>query len=223
MRKGLLASIALSLILGVGVFMAMGHIPTAQAAPAASSNIHFHFKGLAAEAGFYRVGDNNIDTFAYVFTDKSTARSAPGRPPAGSEVYVEVVKYDTTNYATLLDVFGIATPAPISFGNQLSSATLGTVVVTGSDYISGDTFTITLNGAWTGFGGLSRDVYNFHHSEPGFRVNGHSNGTFRQANATGNITVTAQDGSVVVTFNNAAAEYADLMSAKSGEVDIYHK
>lgn len=228
MRKGLLATIALALIFGVGVFMAMGHIPTAQARPAVSlaslASYHYHFKGQSAWAGFSRVDENNIVTTAYVSIDKFTNPTTRGRPTVMSQVYAEVIMYDVNTDTYLMDVYGNAYVSPgfIQFGSQLRSATLATVAVTGSDYVSGSSFTITLNGVWMGAGSLTRNVSSYHYSEPGLRVNGHFHGASRPATMTGNISVTARDGSVVVSFNNATAEAAELMSSKSGEVDIFH-
>lgn len=220
MRKGWLAFIALMVVLGVGSYATMGHVLTAQAARAST----FHVRGQMAEAGFSRTNGSNIVTSVTIFADNSTARNPLEHYSNRPEVLVEVVIYDTTMNRYLMDASNDwTTPVPLQFGNQLNSATLGTVVATAYDWISESMFTITFNAAWTATGSLSRDVSSFHHREPGLIINGHSNGTYRPATATGNISVVSPGGTVVVAFNGVTADWADLRSSKSGEVDIIHK
>jgi hypothetical protein len=96
---------------------------------------------------------------------------------------------------------------------KLSSGVL-TATVPMQDYVSNNTFTVSVNVSWTGTGPVGRQVSTSHFKGPGFSGTNHFQGTYRNATATGSV----NDGTTEWAASPAA--YAQLFASTQGYVSI---
>lgn len=178
---------------------------------------HFSFKGQFAEAEFF-----NVDPSECVFTDVFVTAvdgrvKEAGHPAVSSMAFVFISQFDDCTGTDLLAAEGEATLAAGAFqiDEGLTTATLNaTIEVT--DFLTDTSFPVDVSVSWTGSGPTFRQKDHFQLKTPGFKVNAHFDGTFRDAMAAG----TVSDGTT--DFTPDPAVFADMASIKQGEVDISH-
>jgi len=197
---------------------------------APTSGPHCTFKGNNAFVDFSSVSDGCI--FTDVNIEPFASLSQPGHV-ATQSVFIFLSQYDACNNVQLLfasnqdpNTFMPDFTGTLKFGSNLSSATIiGTAPMYGQS-VSSDSgtggggvllFTTTVNVTLTGYGSLTKSVDSQHFHGQGAIFNTHSNGTNRNAEATGIFT----DAS----GNNLAATPtldANLSDSHSGTVQIFH-
>jgi hypothetical protein len=203
-------SLALAVVMSTLVVVFPAH-----AAPA--DTFHFSFKGQSAEAFFSSTDPSGcIQTDAFVFAVDGKVKQ-DGAHGVESSAFVAISRIDLCTGTVLLDTFGSATLAPAEFviDTRLTSATLDTTV-TVTDFVSGTTFPVDMALGWTGTGAPFRVKQHSQTKTPGFKLNSRFDGTSRNAAASG----TVSDGTTNLTPEPAG--FADMSSAKSGEVSITH-
>lgn len=211
MRTRLLTVVSLALVLLVLALPARA---------AGAETLHVSFKGQTAQAEFSST-QGCVQTVVYVLASDGLAKTDPGGPEAASAGEVYVFQEDVCTQTQLVDAFGLAVLAPDEFqiDTQFTTATLiATIEV--SDFTSGISFPVHVSVSWTGFGDTFSQDDRFHVKTPGFKVNFHLDGTFRQATASG----TVSDGTTNFTPEPALlTANTRLGSIKVGEVDIIHQ
>src|SRR6266545_541718 len=211
MRTRLLAVVSLAFVL-----MALA-LP---ARAAGAETLHVKFQGQTAQAEFSST-KGCVQTVVYVLATDGRFKTDPGGPEAASGGEVYISKFDVCAQTQLVDAFGFAVLAPDEFqvDEQLTAATL-TATIEVSDFTSGTSFPVHVSVSWTGFGDTFSQDDRFHLKTPGFKVNFHLDGTFRQAAASG----TVSDGTTNFTPERALLTgNTRLGSIKVGEVDIIHQ
>jgi len=160
---------------------------------ASGTSAHFTFHGLTAFAEFDTYSpDGCVETFVYVDG-----------------------QYDYCTQTLLLSAFGSASNPNFQIDKKLGSASLNTTIPV-TDYVSGNTFNVSISVTWTAIDALMHENGTFHFHSKGFIDNNHFNADFRDANASG----TVSDGTT--NYTPASALYAQLASMKSGDVFITH-
>jgi hypothetical protein len=201
MKKHHLFTVVLSFVLALAVLPA--------AVQAADS---FRFKGQSADASFFHA-DGCIQTFVGVFASEGVFHSPPGPGDGQSGTNLFIDQFDTCAGTPILSAFGSAILDDAAFqpDQKLGSATLNAAIEV-FDGVSGATFTANVNLNWTGVGNISRGKSHFHSQSPGCKINSKFNGTFRQAQAVGTVTIEATN------FTPDASQFAGLQSVKTGDV-----
>jgi hypothetical protein len=87
-------------------------------------------------------------------------------------------------------------PDEFQIDQQLTAASL-TATIEVPDVVSGSSFSVAVSVRRAGFGDTFSQDDRFHLKEPGFKVNFHLDGTFRQASASG----TVSDGTTNFTLS----------------------
>jgi hypothetical protein len=176
-------------------------------------------KGMQASADFTTfdangcvVTDANINAFQNI--------AVPGHS-ATQSVMVFISVYDICNQVQLVAASNVDpnTGATLFNGASTFGAKLDTASVNGAapmfDFVSGTTFTSTVNVTWSGFGPTSSFAESFRSRSPGFMVSFRDNGSSRQAEATGTVTDSANNNLAATPTDNA-----DLSNNTSGTVQI---
>jgi hypothetical protein len=174
----------------------------------------FNVRGPSAFAEFSRT-EGCITTVVFVFGTEVKFHDPPGPPTPVSFAEVGLLQFDDCTGATLQAAFGDATLTDEAFqvNRELSSATLNaTVQVT--DEITGSTSTVEVDLTWTGTGELVRETERFHSHAPGVNFQSRFNGRFRDAEASGSVSLGG------VNLAQQPSEFAQLASVKQGEVTI---
>jgi hypothetical protein len=112
----------------------------------------------------------------------------PGKPHPFSSVNIYISQYDVCTETQLLYVDAIADlPEPdLQIDPKLNSASLNTTLNV-LDTVSGNTFDITIDIAWTGIGPLTRDRHNIRFGDRDCRIHDRSNYVERAISATGSV------------------------------------
>ena len=182
----------------------------------------YRFRDSGASASFSTLSDDGcIATYANIFAGENVARStqnANGTSPApgsSSGTGIGIFQYDQCSNTVIRDASGwsLLSDQDFQMSHRLDGATL-TATIEVYDYVSDTTFPVTVDLAWIGDGDITRGNNSYHYQSPGHIMNGHFNGTFRDATASGTIS----DGTT--NFAAEASEYGSLYSAKSGSVSI---
>ena len=175
----------------------------------------FHFKGRAADAFFSSSPDGCFFTDVFVFASEEIFQSPPGPAGSFSGTFLFISQYDVCAGTQLRAAEGFAQLGDPDFQitRKLTSATLSATVNV-FDFVSGTSFDVDVNLAWTGAGPLSRQNGNSHFHSPGCSVNSHFNSTFRPAGASGSVS----DGATNFTPDPSLG--AGMFSAKNGDVVI---
>jgi hypothetical protein len=203
-------SVLILLILGLTLFGAVNP------AAAKTETFHFSFKGQFAEAIFSTFDETGcIETFAYVAAQEGKVK-VDGGPAVDSFALVNLIQFNHCEGEFLLDALGFGTQAPDEFiiDKKLNQATLTTTIVV-FEFVTGTTFPVDVNVAWTGVGETSTVKDHFQIKEPGFKLNSHFMGTFRQAQASGTVT------GMGINFTPAPAIFAQMGNQEVGEVQIF--
>lgn len=184
-------------------------------AAAKTETFHFSFKGQFAEALFSTFDETGcIETFAYVAAQEGKVK-VDGRPAVDSFAIVNLIQFNFCTGEFLLDAFGFATLAPDEFiiDKKLNQATLTTTIVV-DEFVTGTSFSVEVNVAWTGVGETSTVKDHFQIKEPGFKLNSRFMGTFRLAEASGTVS------GLGMNFTPEPAFFAQMGNVKTGEVAI---
>lgn len=176
----------------------------------------FKFKGASADAFFSSVdGAGCVFTDVFLFASDEAVHNPPGSGGASSATSLFIAQYDACAGAQLLAADGFAPLTAVDFQmqNRLEGATLNATVNV-YDYVTGNSFTVVINLAWSATGPIGRQNGHYHYQSPGCTTSGHTNGTFRPASATGSIS----DGTT--NFISAPSNSAGLRQVKNGDVTI---
>jgi hypothetical protein len=201
---------------GIVATLGMSIAVAALAAPAGAAGAdthHYGFKGRTAEARFLTV-EGCVATEAFVHAVDGRVKHDAGRPEAESSVFVGLASFD------------VCTGSPLGFSlgyqedlgdalqiDRLDGATLD-ATVTMTRMLTGDTFAMTVQLQWTGFGDTLKAREHIMLDYPGFRVNARESGTSRPASVSGVVS----DG----TTNHAATPWASglLSSINDGAIFV---
>ena len=175
----------------------------------------FNFKGPSVRASFYD-GLGCVITDVFVIATEARFRDQPGPAQRLSYASVTIFQYDVCTDTPLHYAYG--TTSPLSEGafqmsNKLSSASLNTTI-TLFDELSGDTFDVDVNLAWTASGSPTRSHDVTHTRTPGCKTNSHITGYTNPAQAAGSIS----DGTT--NFTQVTSDLAFLDLVRSGTVVI---
>lgn len=212
------------LIILVAVLAAVGLAPQVQAAPLGAptqflsplkpGHYSFKYKGLTANAYFGENLDECTFRDVYVFAGQNIAKSGPGKPSSSQSVNVGVYEYNYCTGEMLKAAFGYAPLDGNGFqmDKKLNGAHV-TAAVPATDEVSGASFTLNVDLAWTGVGEVFKNRSQYQYQSKGCRYSSRFSGSYRQATAAGVI----NDGSV--NYANSLA-FGDLQSANSGEMTV---
>jgi hypothetical protein len=173
-----------------------------------------NFQGLTVQAGFFST-DGCISTDVTISATESKGPHPPDSPTTVSIADIGISQFDQCTGTTVLDAFGEVTLTDQSFqvGPQLISATLKpTGQVT--DSVTGSIFNIDVDLTWTPTGPLTAESDRIHVHSPGLIFQSHSNGTSRDAQASGSLSL----GGVNLTPQPSG--FAVIASVKRGSVTI---
>jgi hypothetical protein len=169
-------------------------------------------------------------TFANAFWFTSSATSATGtsisvsKSSQGSRLFVErfTSNYDTNGNITgstdtsvvVTSGFSFALQQPLASASLSGSGLPATTCTYDANFnqIGCSATTIDVTAAWTGQGPILRGVSNLHFKTDGFSETDHSNGTDRNAVATGTF-----NGD---TLTASELQYADLGTTNSGSIYV---
>jgi|SRR6266571_4649693 hypothetical protein len=178
--------------------------PRAHAAGSGSVTV-FRFQSMTAFADFDSTS-GCIETFAEV--DGTQSGTSP-------EADVFIGQFDNCTQTQLLGAFGSTFTPNFQVGGKLASASLSATISV-FDFVSGNTFSVSVNTTWTATGPLSHEIGSFHFHTKNFIENFHFNDDFRDASASG----TVSDGTT--NFTPSPSVFAQIASFKSGDVIISH-
>jgi hypothetical protein len=174
---------------------------------------HFTFSGPSAVVSFVST-EGCITTDVSVFASDESLHDPPGPPTPMSVANVMIDQFDNCTGATLLSAFGEATLTDQAFEvkSQLTSATLNaTVQVT--DSITGSTSNVDVDLTWSSIGDLFQQTLHTHVHTPGLISQSRSNGAFREAQASGSVSLGG------VNLATQPSNFAEILSAKGGASD----
>jgi hypothetical protein len=181
----------------------------------AGGGLGLNYKGPSAIASFSNISDCTL-TEVFVIASQFEQRDAQGPATSGSFASVTVSQFDLCADTLVLYAYGTASPlasGALQVSKKLDEAQLNTIVPV-FDEISGRSFDLNVDLRWRATGPLSRQQTITHFHTPGCRVNSHSQGISRPAEASG----TVSDGTT--DFTPEASLSASLDSVKSGTVVI---
>ncbi len=194
------------LMLSLVAFAFSTSAPRAHAA-ASGSTFVFRFHGMTAFAVFDSLSpDGCVDTFVFLEAQKSGT---------SLEADVFIGKFDFCTQMDLLEASGSTFNPDFQISKKLDSASLNATISV-FDFVSGNTFNVSVSTTWTATGPLSHEIQSFHFHTKGFIDNFHLNAAFRDAGASG----TVSDGTT--NFTPSPSVFAQLASVKSGDVTITH-
>lgn len=203
---------------GVVATLGMSIAVAALAAPAGAAGAdtyHYGFKGRTAEARFVSI-EGCVATEAFVHAVDGRVKYDAGRPEAESSVFVGLTSYDVCTNVPLGFSVGFREDLGDALQiDRLDGATLDTTV-TMTRMLTGETFAMTVQLQWTGFGETLKAREHIMLDYPGFRVNARESGTSRPAAVSGVLS----DG----TTDHAATPWASglLNSINDGAVFVAH-
>jgi hypothetical protein len=176
----------------------------------------FNIRGPSALADFFSTDPSGcVFTDVFVFANDRRLHDPPGPPTTSSEASVGIFQADFCTGTERISAFGsgqLADPA-FQITPKLTSATLNTTIEV-FDSVSGSTFNVDVALTWTGTGGLIRQSQRLHFRSPGFIQHFRFNGTFRDAEASGSVSLGGTNLTPQPSF------FAQLASIKEGSVVI---
>ncbi len=190
------------LLLSLVAFAFTTSAPRAHAAASGSTTV-FRFQSKTAFADFDSTS-GCIETF--VFLDGTQSGTSP-------EADVFIGQFDNCTQTQLLGAFGSTFTPTFQVGGKLASASLSATISV-FDFVSGNTFNVSVSMSWTATGPLSHEVGSSHFHTKNFIENFHFNDDFRDASASG----TVSDGTS--NFTPSPSVFAQIASFKSGDVTI---
>jgi len=208
------------LVLSLVAFTFFTAAPKAQAGASGSTFVS-RFHGLSAFADFDSFSPGGcIETFVFVNGTQN-----------GSSQEADVFIGQVNNCAptplsgggggggcgpgAILCAFGSTFSPAFQVGKSLETASLSATISV-FDFVSGNTFNVSVSMTWTATGPLSSESGSSHFRTKNFIENFHFNNTFRDASASG----TVSDGTT--NFTPSPSVFAQTASFKSGDVTITH-
>jgi hypothetical protein len=191
---------------------ALALVINAGGAAQASETSRSTFQGANAYAVFDSTS-GCTDTSVFVEGVDGRSHTGPGQPEVQSFVYMSVVQYDTCTQAYLLIGSGYAVLVPDAFQMTQRTATLATTIEM-YDYVSGNTFSVNVNVAWTGAGDTSMGTSNYTYRDQVFTTVYHSVGTSQTASAAGTVISNGTN------FTPGASNYGYMSVSKSGYLQV---
>ena len=181
---------------------------------AASAIGMFKFKGLGANASFSSL-EGCIRTNVDVFTAEAVTQTLPLKREPFSSVNLFISQYDECENVQLLAAEGLAELAEpdLQISSKLNGATLNTRL-TVEDVLTGETFDVTVDLAWSGIAPVTREHINFHFGDQSCKTHSRGRATFRAAETMGSVS----DG--WTNFTPELSLGANLISSNSAEMSI---
>jgi hypothetical protein len=178
---------------------------TARAASGAATIVKFN--GPSAFATFDSTS-GDIETFVIVV----------GTQPAGASPQVTVIinQFDLNTGTTLLSASGSTSTATFQLGPNLSSATTSATVPL-TDTVSGDSFNVEVNVAWTASSPLMHQNNTTVTHTPSVTMVFHSTALLRNADASG----TVSDGTTNFTPSSSVA-VTQILRVNSAQIAVTH-
>jgi hypothetical protein len=149
----------------------------------------FKFNGLGANASFSSVDPSGcILTNVDVFTAEAMIKVHPGKRGPFSSVNIFLSQHDLCTDTAVLAAEGVADLAEpdLQISSKLHSATLNTTI-TVLNSLTGNSFDVAIDLAWTGIAPVTREHSNFHFGDQTCRFHNRFKGTFRAAEASGSV------------------------------------
>jgi len=184
----------------------------------------FNFRGRFANAVFRSTDPTGcIVTVVFVTVTEGRLHNPPGPPSASVATDpVATVRIAQDDYCTsaYLHAFGEATLTDETFqvNKELTSASLNATVLVINDAHDLFAYDVDLALTWTGTGELVRQSDRFHFHASDFSFQSRSNGTFRDAVASGSVSLAASLGDTNLTPQ--ASMDAQIGSVKSGTLSL---
>ena len=175
----------------------------------------FKFRGLGANTAFSTI-DGCIQTTVDVFTAEARIQVFPGNVDPFSSVNIFISQYDVCDDMPLLAAEGVADLAApdLAISKKLDRATLNTTVNV-LDSLTGNTFDVSINLAWTGIEPVTHERLNFHFRDRPCLTHTRSKASFRDAEVTGSVS----DG--ITNFTPERSLGANLISSNGSEMVIH--
>jgi hypothetical protein len=194
-------------VIGPMFILVLSFVAIAFPVSASGSTTVIKFQSKTAFADFDSVSpDGCIETFAFV--DGTQSSTNP-------EADVFIGQYNNCTSTSLLSAYGSTSNPNFQVSGDLASASLNATISV-FDYVSGNTFNVSVSTTWTATSPSSRNFGVSHYQTKGFRETFHFNDTFRDASASG----TVSDGTT--NFTPSSSVFAQTASFKSGDVTISH-
>src|SRR2546422_1755696 len=194
------------LLLSLVAFAFSTSAPRAHAAASGSTTV-FRFHGMTAFAVFDSLSsDGCIDTFVFVDGNQSGTTL---------EADVFIGQFNICTQTDLMEASGSTFSPDLQISKKLDSASLSATISV-FDFVSGNTFNVSVNTTWTATGPLSHEIQSSHFHTKGFIDNFHRNAAFRDAGASGTVSVGTTN------FTPFPSVFAQIASVKVGDVTITH-
>jgi len=175
----------------------------------------YQFRGRSADAFFSSTDPSGcIFTDVGVFASEGVLHSQPG--PAGAATFISlfISQYNVCTEEQLFAADGVSLADPdFQVDKKLNSATLNTMVNV-QDALTGNTFDVDINLAWTATDPATRQRENSHFGSPGCKLHVRFNGTSRPAEASGSVS------NGVTNFALSPSIVASISSTRTGAVVI---
>ena len=155
-----------------------------------------------------------ILTDVFVIGAEEAVKTGPGKPAAGPFAFVGIFVLDLCTDRILRDISGETDQASFSADRvKLGEARLQ-ATVPAFDAVSNEAVQVTVDLAWTSFGTPFIQVSNNHIRQGGLSVHERFHGTFRDADATGTVSV---DGETVAS---GVSEFGEVFKLKAGDLEL---
>jgi hypothetical protein len=198
-------------------------LPTTQTGQAQTLSVNE--KNLSALATFESTDTSGCiltDVFVTGGTGTSLSPPTPAPPPSastGAAVAISQVNA-CQEFQPLLFALGGTNTANFQANTQLTFATLATTVPM-DNLIAGTVFSVTVNLAWTGIGGLIRENGGSGFGFPGFAVSTHFVSTMRLAQSVGVVSDGITNFTPAPSLNQPfCPECNSIQSSKGGAVQV---
>jgi hypothetical protein len=193
------------LLLSLVAFAFTTSAPRTHAASGTTTVFRFH--GLSVFAYFDNL-DGCIDTAVSVDAFQNTVNK---QTTSGADVFID--RFDNCMGTELLAAVGSTSNPNFQVSTKLLSASLNTTISV-FDFVSGTTFDVSVSVAWTATSAIAHENSTFHFHTKGFTENFHNNADFRDANASGTVSVGATN------YTPSPSVFAQIFSAKVVDVTI---
>jgi hypothetical protein len=189
-------------------------LTTFSATSTASAIGMFKFKGLGANASFSSL-DGCIRTNVDVFTAEAIIQTIPSKREPFSSVNLFISQFNECENVQLLAAEGVKDLAEpdLQISSKLKWATLNTTVNV-QDALTGHTFDVDVNLAWTESGPVIREHVNFHFGNQTCKSHSRGRAFVRLAETTGHVS------DRTTNFTPQASLGANLISSNSAEMSI---
>ena len=202
MSGAVAAGLVLSLVLMFSVFSPTTVLAKDNAGHGSDQLQKFKISGKVAQAA-WSIDDEETETYTDVamFLVDSQKNVLSGYPQSSLDIIisqyklVEVCevydgeKYCYYDYEPIMEFYGFTEPSESHYAisNNLRSASLDHVSVTGYDYVSGDEKTITIDALWSGEGNQIKIKQSYSETNEFYKISFNGMGTGRDATASADI------------------------------------